>query len=353
MNTLPIHVDPSMWTDEQIAEILRNKVLLETLRDDRTEVSRPTGAIGRLRAFLEEASKRRMLKPRDIGEWRERGIWGLWLYGDPIGFFHDEGAANLSKQRIVNMLASGGTKTLPITMTQFESMIDDELQASLSSEAYDLWHRGIGKTRDLEVWKSINGPLSSDQRRRLAEKSLDIKKAPREFKPFPEAFVGGGFPTEEEMDSALRSKGNATSGELESEIANQSWDSEVVGRHATHRFVQPWADELNREANPEHPEHEFMVKKESLLPLSKRVPRRPPLSKRAASGPRSVGDKIALKGFGKIKFEVVGISLFGDETYYKVKPVDTIYGVSEKMVEEEHRSEKIQTEKKSSFDILC
>jgi hypothetical protein len=71
------------------------------------------------------------------------------------------------------------------------------------------------------------------------------------------------------------------------------------------------------------------------------------LSKRAASGPRSVGDKISLRGFGKIRFEIVDIATHGDEMYYKVKPVAVVYGVPADLVEEERHSEKKPVEGKA------
>lgn len=72
-----------------------------------------------------------------------------------------------------------------------------------------------------------------------------------------------------------------------------------------------------------------------ILPFSKRG-----IEKRAESPSRAVGDKITLKGFGNMRFEVVEVSTHGDETFYKVKPVEAVYGVPERLVEEERHSEK-------------
>lgn len=63
-----------------------------------------------------------------------------------------------------------------------------------------------------------------------------------------------------------------------------------------------------------------------------------PLSKRAAADVRSQGDSVFLKGFGKVKFEVVEVKELPDGVYYKVKPVDAIYGIPAAMVEEERHS---------------
>ena len=63
------------------------------------------------------------------------------------------------------------------------------------------------------------------------------------------------------------------------------------------------------------------------------------LLKRAAGGPRSVGDKIELSGYSGMKFEVVDVITDEEETYYKVKPVVEIYGVPANMVKEERSSE--------------
>ena len=65
---------------------------------------------------------------------------------------------------------------------------------------------------------------------------------------------------------------------------------------------------------------------------------KPSLSKRAADS-HIVGDKIQLKGFGKLKFEVVSVEKLEDGTYYKVTPVHTVYAVHDEMVAEERHSE--------------
>jgi hypothetical protein len=65
---------------------------------------------------------------------------------------------------------------------------------------------------------------------------------------------------------------------------------------------------------------------------------KPSLSKQAADS-HIVGDKIQLKGFGKLKFEVVSIEKLEDETYYKVTPVQTVYAVHDEMIAEERHSE--------------
>jgi hypothetical protein len=115
----------------------------------------------------------------------------------------------------------------------------------------------------------------------------------------------------------------------------------LTGEHSTNLKVAPVT-------NPGHvfeyphitseDEASFTKKEEKLE--EKEAATKSPLSKRAAGGPRVKGDKIRLRGHGTIKFEIVDVAIHGEETFYKVKPVDTIYGVSEDLVEEERSKEK-------------
>lgn len=65
MDTLPIHADPILWSDEQLVETISNPQLRAMLEEK-----------GLLAAVVREMRKRDLkpkIAPRDIGEWRERG----------------------------------------------------------------------------------------------------------------------------------------------------------------------------------------------------------------------------------------------------------------------------------------
>jgi len=70
-----------------------------------------------------------------------------------------------------------------------------------------------------------------------------------------------------------------------------------------------------------------------------------------ADGPRSVGDRIELKGFGGMKFEVVDVVTDEEETYYKVKPIAQIYGIPADMVKEDRHSEIKPLKGKARFTL--
>jgi len=62
-----------------------------------------------------------------------------------------------------------------------------------------------------------------------------------------------------------------------------------------------------------------------------------PISKRAAEF-HEVGKHVEIRGFGKVKFEIVGRDTVDEQVYYKVKPISMVYAVPEDMLVETRHS---------------
>lgn len=329
MDTLPIHTSPVLWTDEQLMEVFNSKELLEKLKNDKTEIKTPLGIKSRFQAFMEELSNRNMLPNRGPEEWLEKGYWGLWFYGKPIGFFKNTHSANMSKNQITKLFSQeGGWDNLPDYLKyEIKSLIHYHTPSWKVSQKYEK-----------SVMESMKSDLSSSQRKEFIDQAFEIKKAPKDFVPSNSAIVSGAIPTENEQYHAFDEVSDPN---IEEEFIPQKDGSIESANKAAKKFAQPWIEQTKRDMDTLHPEHEFMVNKSSQK-----------FSKRAANVPKAIGDVVKIKGFGQIKFEIIEIQEFGDGTFYKVKPVQQVYGVPAEMVEEERHSKLEPILENRSDDIL-
>jgi len=204
LDRLPISIDPAMWTDEQITEVLSTPLLLQRLREDQDLFIK----------VLEQAKKRNITpQPRDIGNWLEKGWFILWTGHVPLGFFRNKHQAELSRQLLIDAFATGrkGVAGLPNWETYFQDLIREQVIHKAFPGTHLLHEKARGKAaRQIvddalsEEEHLINHPLYEKKRRKFGNDIIEVTKAPEGTKPFPDAVVKGNRPTNSTVVASKR-----------------------------------------------------------------------------------------------------------------------------------------------------
>jgi len=212
MDTLPIMADPAQWSDEQLSEVISSPKLLGELK------SKPE----LLAKVLEQVKKRRIssqVAPRDIGEWREQGIFLLRgmtpYYPNVVGIFDNRSVAEHVRTRLINLFGEGGRTDL-LGLPDLPRALVSHVAQNVAKGIVDEWvEKNPNEFDEGEEWEEeteirgklrssgiiekdiddfLNHPFYKSRRRKLAEDLLDIEKAPDVFHPDPAVINRGTVP---------------------------------------------------------------------------------------------------------------------------------------------------------------
>ena len=319
MDRLPaLSID--LWSDEQLGEVLNTPELAEKLAGKVEEIKVMPGvslnmlaaavmralragikvpeevmarAVDELKKFPKLMGKigpeRKPQGLTEVGPAREMGWWGIWLYGQPLGFVDSKSSAWLVKNRLANRFSEDPESAGIWFKRNMAAILEHEIQRQLSTAGHAEWFttRPDKIPTDTKALRQMMGPGSSRERKKLIEKAVDVFKTPEDFEPSKESVITTGSPDPDTKESAKWDKTYHESGLSADEgntFGNQANASYRRSRKAAEDFVQPWADEINRKTDLEHPEHEYMeeMEKESSFPpmARKRRVKSPPLSMR-------------------------------------------------------------------------
>ncbi len=244
MERLPIHHDPAMWTDEQLAEA----------------VSRPElfgGDKERFRLAVEQLAKRGLAKrvePKDIGEWRERGWWLLMWAGIPLAFYDNIAKADMAKRLLADDFAKDGTQ--PVAAAKFDPIHTrlrwqlDEAMDLGPAEDYEEADRRRGRA-GTAVDELATHPFYAKRRKEFAERALNISKAPALFDAPKEAVPTGPRPTESNADAAEAAITDMRYGETKPEFIDALVGSQEAARDAGDELVEDAAKRLTKRLEAE------------------------------------------------------------------------------------------------------
>jgi len=215
MDTLPIHADPILWTDEQLIETMSNPQLRKLIEERNL-----------LAAVIREM-KRRDLKleitPNDIEKWRERG-WFYIMWGSfPLGFVNNKSLAELIRSRIIRNFVENGTVPegqdppyyFGIARQAVAGLYDPKewqrleeqrlsggsLSAKDEAKIKKRWKRAKKLARQ-ELDDLLHHPLRKGKRKEFAERYVKSLKAGKGLQPSKESVISGGLPTRSNFSSS-------------------------------------------------------------------------------------------------------------------------------------------------------
>lgn len=211
MDRLPIAVDPAMWSDEQLVEVLSTPLLMKRLQEDQELLAKVLEQVNKrnLREQVQQAVLRQLQQKRKDPEWRMPDTgWHLVIFSTiPLGFAKGEAHAAEIVRSLLDRIERG---EYPFNADALASGIEREALKELRQSGQRVSRsrfRFLANDMRLDpedvAREFIQHPFHSKKRRAHGEQLIHTIKAPADIDPPVESRITGNRSTEKIVDATL------------------------------------------------------------------------------------------------------------------------------------------------------